>query len=109
MLTESGLEAKLKRAVEKRGGMCMKWVSPGTSGVPDRIVILPGGFIYFVELKSPKYKLSKLSELQKAFHGKLKGLGCKPWVVKTTEEMWKFLKYIDNEKRKSLHSYGDSV
>lgn len=100
MLTESGLEARLKREIEKRGGMCMKWVSPGTSGVPDRIVFLPGDRKYLVELKSPKYKLSRLSEVQKAIHKKLAGVGSKVWVVKTTDDLFTFLKYIDNEAKR---------
>lgn len=40
---ERELEAKLVHAVRSRGGLCLKWISPGASGVPDRIVLLPGG------------------------------------------------------------------
>jgi hypothetical protein len=99
-LSESGIEAKLKREIEKRSGMCMKWVSPGTSGVPDRIVILPGNRVYFVELKSPKYKRATSSELQKSMHGKLKNLGCRVWVIKELEQLYSFLKIVDHDQQK---------
>lgn len=54
-MLEKGIERRLKREVEKTvlGAVCMKWVCPGYSGVPDRMILLPGGKIIFVELKSP--------------------------------------------------------
>lgn len=51
-MLESTIEKYLKRYVEKLGGVCWKFVSPGTDGVPDRIVLLNGQII-FVELKRP--------------------------------------------------------
>ena len=52
---ESSIESKLKKEVEKAvpGARCMKWVCPGYTGVPDRIILLPGGKIAFVETKAP--------------------------------------------------------
>ena len=63
MKTEKEIEAKLRRMVESHGGRCLKWVCPGWSGVPDRIVLLPGARVVFAEVKKPKG--GKLSELQK--------------------------------------------
>lgn len=51
---EKEIEAKLRDMVKKHGGLCLKWVCPGWAGVPDRIVLLPGGRIIFVETKRPK-------------------------------------------------------
>ena len=52
---EKEIERKLKTLVEgKLRGRCLKWVCPGWSGVPDRILLLPGGRVYFVELKRPQ-------------------------------------------------------
>ena len=38
---ERTIENKLKKQIEKRGGIFFKFVSPGNKGVPDRIAILP--------------------------------------------------------------------
>jgi len=55
-MQESTLERKLRKAVRARGGLCLKWVSPGFTGVPDRIIFMPGAKITFVELKRPGLK-----------------------------------------------------
>lgn len=52
-MRERDVERALVKAVQNRGGICPKWVSPGLDGVPDRIVMLPDGRIGFVELKAP--------------------------------------------------------
>lgn len=71
-MLESEVEKKLVQGVKKLGGLCLKWVSPGYSGVPDRIVFLPGGRVYFVELKQDR---GRLSERQKYVHKQLKKVG----------------------------------
>lgn len=53
-MLEKFLEQKLVRRVKAAGGLCLKWSSPGAAGVPDRIVLLPGGRVIFVEMKRPK-------------------------------------------------------
>lgn len=53
MAEESTREAKLKRLVSKLGGTSLKWVS-GITGVPDRIVLMPKGLGYLVEVKAVK-------------------------------------------------------
>ena len=58
-MLEKEVENYLKNEVKKAGGMAMKFVSPGLRGVPDRIVIFPGGKIIFVELKAPGEKPRK--------------------------------------------------
>lgn len=52
---ESSIERQLKRTVERLEDkiMCLKFESPGMSGVPDRVILLPGGHTVFVELKQP--------------------------------------------------------
>ncbi|MGN0363679.1 MAG: VRR-NUC domain-containing protein [Bilifractor sp.] len=52
-MIEADIERKLKREVERHGAQCLKFVSPGRAGVPDRIILIPGGRICFVELKAP--------------------------------------------------------
>jgi hypothetical protein len=83
---EKEIEQKLKVLIEgKLGGLCLKWVCPGWSGVPDRILLLPGGRIHFAELKRPK--ASKTSELQKWWKRRLESLGFKVWHVHTLEDI----------------------
>ena len=50
---EGVVERKLKTEIEKLGGLCYKFVSPGRRNVPDRLCILPGSIIFFVEVKAP--------------------------------------------------------
>lgn len=52
-MREKAIELQLARAVKNIGGMCPKFVSPGTDGMPDRMVLLPGCRIGFVEVKAP--------------------------------------------------------
>ncbi|MEF3312338.1 VRR-NUC domain-containing protein [Paenibacillus sp. GYB004] len=59
-MRESSIEARLVREVERIGGLAPKFVSPGNSGVPDRIVILPGGWTVYVETKAPGKPLKPL-------------------------------------------------
>jgi len=71
---EAALERKLKERIEKTGGLCLKWTSPGFTGVPDRIVLLPGARILFVEVKRPGTKDGRTPR-QKRVACLLKGLG----------------------------------
>ena len=69
-MRENSIEKRLKNKVEKHGGKALKFVSPGTRGVPDRIILLPGARTLFVELKAPGKVLRPLqakraSELRK--------------------------------------------
>lgn len=45
ILRESSIERKLVTEVKKRGGLAVKFVSPGFDGVPDRLVLFPGGML----------------------------------------------------------------
>ena len=65
-MREKQIERKLANAVKARGGMCPKLVSPGTDGMPDRLVLLPGAHIGFVEVKAPGKEPRPLRDL--GFH-----------------------------------------
>lgn len=55
-ILEADIEAKFQKAVKAAGGKAYKFVSPGTLGVPDRMVVFPGRVIGYVELKRPGEK-----------------------------------------------------
>jgi len=59
---ENKVEKYLDSEIIKLGGITRKWVSPGRDGVPDRICLLPGGVVYFVEVKTVD---GSVSEVQK--------------------------------------------
>ena len=61
-MRESEIESRLRAEVKKMGGMAVQFTSPGLDGVPDRIVLLPGRKIAFVELKAPGKKPRPLQE-----------------------------------------------
>lgn len=71
---EKEIEQKLRKMIERHEGLCLKWVCPGWLGVPDRICLLPGGRVIFVELKRPDGK-GKLGAMQKWWARKLSSLG----------------------------------
>lgn len=91
-MEEQKIELYLKRQVELIGGKAYKFTSPGVRGVPDRIVILPGGKIFFIELKAPG---KKLRPLQEAIHKQLKKLGCKVLTIDSKEMVDKFIKEVE--------------
>lgn len=62
-MKEKDIEKRLVNGVKFLGGRCYKWVSPGNSGVPDRIVLLNGETI-FVELKREEGVVSPIQERQ---------------------------------------------
>lgn len=55
-MDEKYLENKIRKYINSQGGLCLKWTSPGFTGVPDRIALLPGGRVVFIEVKRPGLK-----------------------------------------------------
>lgn len=86
---EVTLESKLVHEVEKRGGLCWKFTSPGTVGVPDRIVITPHGMVAFVEMKSPT---GKLRPIQKKRARELTERGAAWYLLKSNEDIRIFVR-----------------
>ena len=82
---EKEIEKKLVNVVKHHGGLCLKWVCPGWSGVPDRIVLLPGGKVIFVELKRPKGGV--VSHRQKWWANKLRVLGFEHYYIDNENEL----------------------
>ena len=55
-MRERDVECKLVRAVRDSGGLALKFVSPGITGVPDRLILFPGARAAFCEVKAPGEK-----------------------------------------------------
>ena len=85
---EKEIERKLREKVAKHGGVCLKWVCPGWSGVPDRIVLLPNGRVMFVELKRPKG--GKISPMQVWWAKQLRDLGFWVSFIQNEEDLATF-------------------
>jgi hypothetical protein len=58
-MTEKTIEKKLREKVQLMGGLALKFSSPFFTGVGDRLVMMPGGRLWFVELKSPGKDLAE--------------------------------------------------
>lgn len=82
--SEKVLERKLKREVEKLGGWCIKIIPLHINGLPDRLCLLPGGRVFFAEVKTTKKKTTKI---QKLIHNKLKRLGFTVQIIDTSEDV----------------------
>ena len=80
---EKDIERALVRMVKQRGGLCLKWSCPGLRGVPDRIILLPGGKVIFAELKRPEG--GRLSALQSVFARRLAAMG-HTWLLISRQE-----------------------
>lgn len=93
-MKEKQIEQKLVRAVENMGGIAPKFVSPGFDGMPDRIVLLPGGHIGFVEVKAPG---EKPRPLQLSRHGLLRRLGFKVYVLDDEQQIGGIINAIKSD------------
>jgi len=83
-MREKQIEAKLTQAAKMLGGIAPKFVSPGYDGMPDRIVLLPGGRMAFVEVKV----YGKVPRpIQEARHRMLRRLGFKVYVLDRPEQI----------------------
>ncbi len=92
-MREKTIERKLAVTVKKMGGICPKFVSPGLDGMPDRLVLLPGGRLAFVEVKAPG---KKPRPLQIVRHEMLKRLGFAVYVLDDVGKIGEMLDEIAN-------------
>lgn len=87
---ENRVERRLIDGVKALGGITFKFVSPGRAGVPDRVVILPGGTVHFVELKA---RGGRASALQQRVLAKLRRMDVTALVLTGIDEVER---YLDN-------------
>ena len=93
MTDERDVELFLVLKVKALGGKAIKLV--GEEGLPDRLVLFPGGKSFFCELKRPEGGV--LSPAQKYIHGKLRNLGFNVYVTKNKDEVLAMLKEEKDE------------
>jgi len=82
LVREKDVDQYLVKRVHELGGLCSKW--EGVLGAPDRIVMLPGHDVVFVEVKSAT---GKVRASQLAFHEKMRKAGGKVYVLRSKEDV----------------------
>ena len=93
-MREKTIENRLKIEVERIGGKAWKLTCPGVNGVPDRLIILPGGRIIFIELKAPG---GLTSFIQKHRLKELSDLGCEVLCIDSIEKVMILMEGIKSE------------
>lgn len=88
-MLEKEIEATLRDAVKREGGVAYKFTSPGNIGVPDRLVVYPDGVIHFIELKT---NVGKLTALQARQIERLEILKADVYVIRGIKELADYFK-----------------
>lgn len=88
--SEKYLERELVNRVELFGGKCIKLIPFNANGIPDRLCLMPGGYAFFVELKT---KGQKPRKLQIYWHNKLRNLGFNVYVIDSYEKLNAIIHY----------------
>jgi hypothetical protein len=88
-LVEKDVESYLVDQVEALGGLCPKLISPGGRGFFDRLALLPGGRLTFVEVKRPRG--GRVSGHQRELHAAFQALGANVAIVKTKGDVDRLL------------------
>lgn len=89
--SEKLVERTLFAEVKLKKGLCIKLIPDFFNGLPDRLVLLPGKKILFVELKTTKRKAEKL---QAIIHNRIRNLGFDVYVIDTVEDVHNLIKKV---------------
>lgn len=90
-MQEKFIERELVSRLKKVGVESIKFEVLGKRGMPDRIILIPGGRVVFAEVKSPGEKLRPLQEKRKR---ELENLGFKVYVIDSKTEIDELVKQI---------------
>ena len=90
-MLEKEIEKYLRDRIKNLGGIAYKFISPGNNGVPDRIVLIPGGKIIFVQLKNEHGKTSNLQDMQIA---RIRNLGFNVRIINSKQKVDEFINEI---------------
>ena len=91
MESEKLLERKLRQKLDQLGGWSIKMLSTYVTGLPDRLCLLPGGKVLFIEVKTTGKKPTKIQE---RVHERIRKLGFKVLVIDNSEQIDDLLKLI---------------
>lgn len=86
--SEKLLEKKLNFEIKRLGGMSIKLVTLHLNGLPDRLCLLPGGRLFFSEIKTTKKKIRRLQEI---IAGRLIKLGFKVYIIDSSDKIKKII------------------
>ena len=89
--SEAKIEEWLNGQIQALGGVSYKFVSPMNPGVPDRIYLMPGGIVWFVELKT---EIGRLANIQKWQGERIRNMGCRYRVIKGMAQAREFVKEV---------------
>jgi len=95
-MRENVIERTLRQKVEQKGGLAIKLAGTGLTGIPDRLILMPGARVWFVETKTAT---GVLSPRQKYMAGILLKLGFPVTVIRSREDVNRF---IENQNTKDL-------
>ena len=90
-MRERDIEKWLRHQIESMGGLAFKFSSPGNDGVPDRLAVLPGGIIYFIELKTDRGRLSPIQRWQQ---DRLDALGAQVRTIRGMDGAAEFIEEV---------------
>lgn len=91
--SEKTLERKLSQEIKALGGWSLKLLAQHISGLPDRLCLLPGGVMFFVEVKSTGQKPRKI---QLHVQNKLRELGFEVFVIDNTPDLKKLIRSYES-------------
>ena len=91
-MNEKSVEEYLcKRVKDTLHGKAYKYTSPGNNGVPDRLVLIPGGRVYFIETKAPGKRPRKLQDY---VHDEIRNMGCVVLTIDTKSKVDSFVEGV---------------
>lgn len=106
MILERDVESRLVSRSAALHGACVKFIPDNKRGMPDRIVMLPGGVLVWVETKKPKG--GALSAVQKHRHKQLRALGQRVCVCWTAAQVDRLMDELADESGRVCARTGDT-
>ncbi len=98
-VSEKAIEKYLTEQAEANGLLCLKYSNPNMVGYPDRLLVLPGGSVIWVELKSKGRKPTKIQQIRIAG---LRNRGHYVWIIDNRKSvdslMEKYREWVETHK-----------